>query len=365
VLSVKERESIIALNTIATIGGYRLANLLKRFGSAKSAINASERDLCQVRGIGKKTARRIMALRDGQTAIEETRKAKESGVDIVIQGDTLYPSALLNITYPPPVIYILGDILPSDAFSIAVVGSRKPGYYGTCTAWNLSKNAAEEGFTVVSGMARGIDSAAHRGAIAGGGRTIAVLGCGVDVVYPPENNELADRIKRNGAIISEFPFGTCPFPQNFPRRNRIISGLAMGVVIVQAGKSSGALITADFALEQGKEVFAVPGEIKNPLSCGTHSLIKQGAVLIEGISDILEELRIPITREHSIGNNPKQKDISPYEEKVLTVLGFSPMTTDDIVIATGLSAPTVTCTLVDLQLRAMISRVAGGYISLG
>lgn len=357
-----ERECIIALNTVLTIGGQRFANLMERFGSAQAAIGANKQKLSQVKGIGKETARRIGSLCDGQAVMREIQKAEELGVEIATKNDPSYPHALLNIQYPPPVIYILGRVLPSDAFSIAIVGSRKPSYYGTRVARRLSKNAVEEGLAVVSGMARGIDSAAHKGALAAGGRTVAVLGSGIDIIYPPENKKLAEEIRENGAVVSEFPFGTCPFPQNFPRRNRVISGLALGVVIVQAGETSGALITADFALEQGREVFAVPGEIGNPLSQGVHDLIKQGARLIEGIDDILEELRIPAARERNLTDNAGQEGLSSCEKRVLTALGFSPMSTDDIVIATGFSAQTVTSALVRLELKRIVARVTGGYV---
>jgi DNA processing protein len=359
---VEERECAIAINTVVTVGGRRFADLMRRFGSARGIIRAKEEELRQVKGIGKETAGRIRALSDGTALMREIQKAEELGVKIATQNDPSYPAALLNMSYPPPAIYILGEVLPSDAFSIAIVGSRRPSYYGRRVAGLLSKNATEEGLTVVSGMARGIDSAAHKGALAGGGRTIAVLGSGIDVIYPPENKELAQEIAENGAVVSEFPFGSCPFPQNFPRRNRVISGLALGVVIVQAGETSGALITADFALEQGREVFAVPGEIENPLSRGTHNLIRQGARLVEGIGDVLEELGIPTTREHNLENNSSKMRLSSREKRVLAQLGFSPMSTDDIVIATGFFPSTVTTTLVSLELKGIVTRVTGGYV---
>lgn len=359
---MEERECIIALNTVDIIGGKRLADLMETFGSAEAIIKAKEKDLLQVRGVGQETAGRIKALRDGKAALREIKKAKESGVKIVTSDEPSYPAALLNTAYPPPVIYILGEILPADALAIAIVGSRRPTYYGRKVAGGLAKNAAEEGLTVVSGLARGIDSTAHEGALKGGGRTIAVLGSGIDVIYPPENRELAERITESGAVVSEFPFGSCPFRQNFPRRNRIISGLALGVVIVQAGESSGALITADFALEQGREVFAVPGEIGNPLSRGTHNLIRQGARLIEGIPDILEELGISAAEEHSIENKDSGVRLSSREKRVLSHLGFSPISTDDIVIATGFFPSEVTRALVSLEVKGIVTRVRGGWV---
>ena len=262
---MEERECIIALNTVDIIGGKRLADLMERFGSAEAIIKAKEKDLLQVGELARRLQDESRPYRRKSSAARD-KEGQGIRVKIVTSDEPSYPAALLNTAYPPPVIYILGEILPADALAIAIVGSRRPTYYGRKVAGGLAKNAAEEGLTVVSGLARGIDSTAHEGALKGGGRTIAVLGSGIDVIYPPENRELAERITESGAVVSEFPFGSCPFRQNFPRRNRIISGLALGVVIVQAGESSGALITADFALEQGREVFAVPGEIGNPLS---------------------------------------------------------------------------------------------------
>ena len=207
---------------------------MQRFGAACAILRAKEEELLQVKGIGKKTAGRIQALRDRTALMREIQKAEELGVKIAVKNEPSYPAALLNTAYPPPAIYILGEVLPSDAFSIAVVGSRRPSYYGRRVARQMAKNAAKEGLAVVSGMARGIDSAAHEGALAGGGRTIAVLGSGIDVIYPPENKELADRIAENGAVVSEFPFGSCSFLQNFAWRIRGSSGLGRGGVLVEA-----------------------------------------------------------------------------------------------------------------------------------
>ncbi len=357
-----DRECIIALNTVGTIGGARLARLLARFGSARDVLTASESALLGVRGIGPDTARAIPELRDGRRLAWELERASELGVQIVTSADADYPERLLSIDHPPPVLYVRGQLIPADALAVSIVGTRRPTRYGLTVAGLLAGRAADAGFTVVSGLARGIDSASHRGALARGGRTLAVLGCGIDIIYPPENAKLACEIAGNGALLSERSLGSPPLGRNFPARNRIISGLSLGVVVVEAGETSGALITADFALEQGREVFAVPGQILSPASRGTHNLIKQGARLVEGIEDILEELGIPPANLPS----PERHDepgssLSGREKRVLEALGFSATAVDDIVFETGLPASTVAATLVSLEIKNLATRAVGGY----
>ena len=211
--------------------------------------------------------------------------------------DKEYPASLKLISVPPLVLYVCGEILPQDCFSIAIVGSRLASLYGIKTAERLSRELSCRGWTIISGMARGIDTAAHKGALKSGGRTIAVLGCGLDIIYPSENKKLRNEIMLQGAIISEFPLGTPPEKFNFPIRNRIISGFSLGTIVVEAAKRSGALITANYALEQGKEIFAVPGHINSSTSQGTHQILKEGAKLVENADDILEELQ-PIIKSH-------------------------------------------------------------------
>ncbi|MCK4462787.1 MAG: DNA-processing protein DprA, partial [Candidatus Omnitrophica bacterium] len=222
---------------------------------------------------------------------KEMELIKKYNVDIVTIDDERYPENLKHIYSPPPVLYVKGNLLPEDYYNIAIVGSRRASLYGRETAEKLARQLCGRGFTVTSGMARGIDTSAHTGVLKAAGRTIAVLGCGINIVYPPENKNLMDKIADSGAVISEFPINTTPHRHNFPIRNRIISGLALGVVIVEAAQKSGALITASFALEQGREVFSVPGKVGVPTSRGTLGLIKEGAKLVEDVEDILEEIR--------------------------------------------------------------------------
>jgi len=359
--TVDEREAMIALNLVGTIGGMKMAALMERFGSARDSLHASGSALRDVVGIGPVTAERIAAVRDGKLLTEELTKASKLGVTILTLLDPEYPERLRTIDYPPPVLYVRGAILPCDELSLAVVGSRRGTTYGRRVARHLAGEAAGAGFTVVSGMARGVDSEAHRGALQRGGRTLAVLGCGVDVAYPPENAKLADEIAGNGALVSERSLGTRPFGQNFPARNRIISGLALGVVVVEAGERSGALITARFAADQGREVFAVPGDIANPLSRGTHRLIKDGARLVEGMDDILDELGIDPSRLGRQGATGGAC-LPVAEKRVLEALGFSPTSADDIVHETGLAPQDVAAALGSLELRGLVERSFGGYV---
>jgi len=265
----------IALRAVEEVGcvGYRA--LLAAFSSPRAVFSAPARSLQTVSGIGPKTADHIRSFSNWRMAEREVTLAAKHGVAVVTCEDPRYPRNLLNIYDYPPFLYVKGSLV-SDEVCVAIVGSRLASVYGRYVTEKISRELALKGLTVVSGLARGIDAAAHRGALAGKGRTIAVLGCGLDVVYPPENEELAQAIAANGALVTEFPFGTPPNAPNFPSRNRIISGLSLGVVVVEAGEKSGSLITARIAAEQGRSVFAVPGAIEAAGSRGTNRLIKQG-----------------------------------------------------------------------------------------
>ncbi|MFB0527211.1 MAG: DNA-processing protein DprA, partial [bacterium] len=258
-------------------------------------------------------------------------------------------------------LYVKGKLLPEDRIAIAMVGTRRPTTYGKMVAEKLSKELAEREVSVVSGLARGIDTSSHKGALSGGGRTIAVLGCGIDICYPPENRALFDEISERGAVVSEFPMGTRPEKMNFPMRNRIISGLSLGAVIVEAGSRSGALITAECALEQGREVFAVPGNIFNLGTKGTHSLIKQGAKLVERCEDIIEEIRclrdvLPVSPAiKSLG----EVKLSQEEEKVYGLLSFEPIHIDLISKQSGLPINRISPVLMNLEIKGKIRQIAG------
>ena len=291
---------------------------------------------------------------------EEWALAEKEGVQIVTSSDERYPKILKTIYDPPPVLYVKGELPPEEALTLAVVGSRRASSYGLETAERFSRELAAYGFTVVSGFARGIDTAAHRGALSGKGRTVAVLGSGLLEIYPAENRGFAKEVFQSGALVSEFPLRYPALPQNFPQRNRVISGLSLGVLVVEADEKSGALITANFAAEQGREVFALPGRVDSALSKGTHRLIQQGAKLVQEVKDILEELKIPIAngiaREFSTKILPS---LSGEEGVVYETLSDSPKSIDTIVEESHLSAQSALSTLVQLEVKKLIRAYPG------
>src|SRR5215813_1241062 len=283
------REALVALNMIDGVGPIRVRQLLERFGDAAAILGASRQQLMQVHGIGGETAEAIASWEKTIDLGAELKRIAEFGCRIVIQADPEYPELLRQIYDPPVVLYVKGELLANDKNSVALVGSRMTTHYGIEVARKLAYQLAYLGVTVVSGGARGIDSAAHQGALSGKGRTIAVFGTGINLVWPSENKELFERIAANGALVTQFPFNRPGDKQSFPIRNRIVAGMTLGTVVVEANLTSGALITANFATEYGRQVFAVPGRIDSPRSKGCHDLIKKGAKLCESAEDILSE----------------------------------------------------------------------------
>lgn len=370
----------LALKFVDGVGNIGFKNLIEAFGSPKNVFNAGAADtLKKIPGIGWKTARKIKEFKDWQRVDREIELTGRSNVSILTANNLLYPKNLLNIYDFPPLLYVKGTLIEED-INIAVVGSRMAGAYGKFTAERLSRELVLRGITVVSGLARGIDSAAHRGALAGKGRTIAVLGSGIDIVYPPENKKLFEKISDNGAVITEFPFTTPPNGPNFPARNRIISGLSLGVVIVEAGDKSGSLITARLALEQGREVFAVPGSIDSPGSRGGHKLIRQGAKLIENINDILEEMlpqvdNMPGTRDQGkiLPDPPLKKggrggfpsDLDDTQSAILNLISQKQMDVDAIIAATRFKAGDVLSALLTLEMQGHIEQLPGKIFKKG
>jgi DNA processing protein len=278
-----------ALNLIPQLGPVRINRLLAACGSARAVWEASVSRLAAVEGCGARLAAQIAATRALIDPIKVWQEFCSRGFAAVSRDDAAYPTLLREIHDPPPLLYYSGDPLVLHKPTLAVVGSRRHTVYGREVAYKFAARLAVCGITVVSGMARGIDTCAHQGTLGKGGATAAVLGCGLDICYPPENSLLMQNIQRQGVVLSEFPPGSEPLPANFPRRNRLISGLSLGTLVVEAGEKSGALITATFALEQGREVFAVPGSIHSDCSRGCHYLIKQGAKLADSVEAILEE----------------------------------------------------------------------------
>jgi len=304
-------------------------------------------------------------------AEELIKKAQEMGVELLSLEDEGYPDLLKHIYDPPPILYVKGqDLNPNDK-TIAIVGTRKASRYGKEVAKKLAFELASLGITIVSGMASGIDTSAHKGALEAKGKTVAVFGCGVDVIFPSENRSLASEIESSGALVSEFPLGTGTEKGNFPRRNRIISGLSLGVIMVEGHYDSGAMITAKFALDQGREVFAVPGNVELDQSKGPHWLIKQGAKLVESVEDVLEELHMVMPKKVdsrelkvespsiSLGTSRDYSNLSPEEQKIITVLSLEPKHIDTISVETALSIPQVSSLLMMLEVKKVVRQLPG------
>ncbi|MEW6040456.1 MAG: DNA-processing protein DprA, partial [Elusimicrobiota bacterium] len=325
-MKITEFQARVLLNMVPGIGPVRWLKLQDYFGNVSNVFDASAVELCIAGEISAALADEIISAPAKFDVSDEIQKAERYGAKIVTLSDSDYPALLREIFNPPPVIYVHGGLCKSDENAIAVIGTRRPTDYGRMSAERISGDLAACGITVVSGLARGIDTAAHKAALSSGGRTIAVLGCGLGIHYPYENYKLEENIAKSGAVISEFPMGFPPDRGNFPRRNRLIAGLALGTVVVEAPQKSGALITAFFALEQGKEVFAVPGSIKSKFSRGPHYLIKQGAKLIENVQDILEEISpvIKLSVKNPITENNKELFFTDNEKKVLDLMDNSP-----------------------------------------
>ncbi len=352
------------LKSVPGIGNLRFKRLVDRFGGPEAALAAPERELTRVDGISPRLAGAIRTHRTPAGLERELDKAAALGFRILSQADPDYPPLLLQIPDPPPVLYTYGD-LGGVSRAVALVGSRQAGRYGLQTTRRLAGDLAEAGITVVSGMARGIDTAAHEGALERGGRTVAVLGSGLDRIYPYENRELYHRIARSGAVVSEFPLGSAPEPHRFPIRNRIISGISLGTVVVEATAKSGSLITARLALEQDREVFAVPGNIHSFKSAGTHRLIKQGAQLVESARDVLELLSHAMRgriadpraeRERMLDNLPA---MTPDEARVFHALGPDPIHIDDLVRQVAMPPAQLSGILLQLELKGVVHQEPG------
>lgn len=352
----------LALNKIPAIGAKRFAQLIARFGSARAAWHAPAKEI-EESGIGPKAAGIFLKMRRRIDPAAEMDLVAREGVRAIARYHHDYPRRLAGIPDPPPIIMVRGTLAPRDEVAVAIVGTRTASPAGILIAENLAAGLARQGVTIVSGMARGIDTAAHRGALAAGGRTIAVLGSGIDVIYPPENAGLYQAITEGGAVVSEFPLGTAPLQMNFPARNRVISGLSLGVVVVEAAWDSGSLITAGHALEQGREVFAVPGPLDQDGSRGPNRLIKQGAKLIESVQDILEELSLPNLTPAEIPAACEPADLTPEEAKVLDALTHDPRHVDLVVRDTGLASGTVGAALVMLEVKGLARQWTGGLFS--
>ncbi|MGF7185174.1 DNA processing protein [Desulfitispora alkaliphila] len=353
----------VAINSAPGIGTKRFKNLLDHFGSVQDIWMASREQLQQVNQIPTKVVDEFVYYRSKAKPSELLKKIDEAGIWFVTLQDALYPEILKHTYNPPVVIYGKGNIQCLQKKMIAVVGSRNCSYYAREMAAKISTDLAEYGYIVVSGLARGIDTYAHKGALKTG-ETVAVLGCGVDVVYPPENNNIYQKIIEKGAVISEYLPGQGPLPNNFPARNRIISGLAQGVLVVEAGEKSGALITADFALEEGRDVYALPGMVTNPAARGTNNLLKQGAKLVEGAQDIIEEY----TESRNNGQNLKPdsfpQNISSTENKILDFISREPIHINNVANILKEDINVLSPILLNLELKGLIIQLPGKYYIL-
>jgi len=346
----------LALNTVPGVGPSIFHKLVSCLGDAHGVFSASPSRLSAVEGVGDKL---VQAIKDPQVlrdAEEELKRVQDSNTTLITLRDTAYPQSLKEIYDPPPLLYVRGTLGPADVAAVALVGSRRCSGYGRALARKFSKDLASAGVCIVSGMARGIDTMAHQGALDADGMTYAVLGSGLDVIYPPENKRLYQTITEHGAVISEFPLNTRPEPYNFPKRNRIISGLSMGVVVVEAGAKSGSLITASYALDQGRDVYAVPGNVGTSTSQGTNRLIKQGAKLVETADEVLEDLLPDAVR---LGPHSAKREVSEDEGKILAILSYTPVHIDEISRQTGLQISRLSSLLLDLELKGLASQLSG------
>ena len=357
-------ESLVSLNLIPQIGSVRLGNLLKYFNKPQDIFKAGRQSLEAV--VGSRISRDIAAF-DNKVLDNDLAQAKKAGVEIVTLFDADYPQNLRQISGLPIVLYVSGKITREDNLSLGIVGSRRASLYGLNSAEKFAAEMALNNLTIVSGMARGVDTYAHRGALKVSGRTIAVMGSGFNHIYPAENRPLAAQIAKSGAVVSEFSMDTKPLAQNFPRRNRLISGLSLGVLVTEAAKNSGALITVDFALEQGREVFALPGRIDSCGSMGTNELLKQGAKLVTSSEDILEELNLALSvlgKDEPCGvrrgENMEVNNLSVKEEDMLyNCISRKAVAIDDLVEKTSLTSSQVSTLVLKLQFKKLIKELPG------
>ncbi len=356
-----ETEACIALNMVPNLGPVRLRKLLEVFDSPERVLLARAAELRTVDGVGQEVAEAIATWQQHVDLSAELKRIEEFGARVITRSSSEYPRELLTIHNPPILLYVWGSLTEQDQRAIGIVGSRKTSHYGLECAKKLSYQLAYAGLTVVSGLARGIDTAAHQGALAAKGRTVAVIGSGLMDLYPPENLALAEKIAASGAVVSEFPMEFPPTPQTFPYRNRIVAGWGSGTLVVEAGLKSGALITANQALENGRLVYAVPGPIDRPTSQGCNRLIQQGAKLVTGASDILDDLNLllPASPSERPAALASPLSVNDEEAAILKVLQEGEVNLDQIVTETGLSASKVSSTLFSMELKRLVKQLPG------
>ena len=360
-------EHYVALNMMQDIGPVRVRGLMETLGSLEAIFAAPAAELAAAPRMGLETARRFIEQRKTVNAARELDRAEALGLRVLCPLDEAYPEALKQIHDPPLALYVKGTLTSADRHGIAVIGTRRCSHYGRQAADRLAFQLAKQGYTVVSGLARGIDTAAHEGALKGGGRTLAVLGSGMDCLYPAENAALAEKISGQGALLSEFPLGTAPGRTTFPMRNRIVSGLSKGVLVVEASKESGTMITVDEATSQGRLIFAVPGRIDSPGSAGCHQLIQNGAKLVTDVDDITTEFEYlippnPAGREDPEVARAPLPPLSDEETRVLGLLEAGGMLVDELIRASTLPSSRVSSLLIGLEMKRRVRMLPGRVV---
>lgn len=357
------RKYWLGFNHVAGVGPLRMAALRRHFSSLEDAWLATDRDLRQA-GLDSRAIKNLQEARNSLDLDSLQHQLDELGASALTLDDLDYPSVLKELPDAPPVLYMRGTLTTEDEWSVAIVGTRKASAYGRDMAYQLARDLAHEGITVVSGLALGIDAAAHKGALDAGGRTIAALPCGIDRTYPPAHRTLARTIAEHGALVTEFPPGTNAVAKNFPPRNRIISGLSLAVIVVEAPLKSGALITADFAAEQGRDVFAVPGQSTTPSSRGSNTLIQEGAKLIMGVDDVLSELNLTRSVVESRTEARKIAPENAEEALILQYLSDGPQHIDDLCRSCELPTALVSSTLTLMELKGLVRQIGGMQYTL-
>ncbi len=356
-----KRTLFIALNAVLGITPRHFWKIVNGLPEPDRIFSMPEGEIV-ASGFPMEASRRLSGFEPEAFAEQEEKRIRELGGRIIIHGDQNYPPSLVQISDPPPVLYLLGAITKEDRIAFAIVGSRAASTRGRLSAERIAGKLAGMGLTIVSGLAMGVDTWAHKGALLAGGRTIAILGCGLDISYPRYNNRLRGQIMERGALVSEFPFGTPPLPMNFPRRNRIISGFSMGTLVLEAAKRSGSLITARFAMEQGRDVFAIPGDIGMPLSSGVNALIQKGAKLVQSVEDIVEELPLEV-RKYLAMQEKKSETSSPVgnskETLILGLINRAPVHIDDLTRETSMTPASIASLLMQMELKGLVRQLPG------
>jgi DNA processing protein len=361
-----ERLDALRLVLIPGVGPLTRRALIEHLGDPTSVLNSTREQLLCVPGVGTKLAQRILVARREINVNEELDVCQAHGLRIILECDSEYPERLRQIPDPPGALFISGQLLAQDVLAVAIVGTRHATHYGLQTAERLAGSLVKAGYTVVSGLARGIDAAAHRGALSAGGRTIAVLGSGILNLYPPEHTQLAADVQANGAVLSEAPPRMPASGGMFPQRNRVITGLSLGTIVVEAAERSGALVSATHAMEQGREVFAVPGRIDSRMSRGCHQLLRDGATLVESIDDVLEQLG-PLTDIAKLADGREVRhaaelQLNPLEQRVLAAIDQEATGIEAVVVRSGLAVHRVLATLTVLEMRRLIRRPSGSMV---